>query len=181
MPKMAISTIKRSFERSLFMPIPTINPATYQFPTFQKPANLPVVAPILYNAAAKAMTFLIAGGAAYVLWPVLAPPFFTISATIVATRLVIKVAELYNLKLIEKTQLYLAQFRDKHKYLQIAAVVGILAVSIFCWQAACVLALPFGIYAAVVVGLDYYIGAQTVRRRQELSGSPPSGRAVYLS
>ena len=157
-----------------------IDPATYTFPTIHK-ARLPQLTPALYNAAAKTVIFLIGGAVAFVLYRPLAPPLFVIAGTVVATRLVIKIGEVYDFKPMEKMQIHLAHFRDKHKYIQVAAVIGILIVAVFSWQVACVLAVPFGFYAAVVVGLDFYLAAQEVRRRGEKRGIFPSGKAIFLS
>lgn len=150
--------------------------AGYTFVSMKKRVA-PQILPFLYSTAAKTMLFVVGGGLAHAFYPVFAPPLFMIAGSIVVTRLVIKLAERYHFQPLEKAQVSLAHFRDKHKYIQIAAAIGILAVAIFSWQVACILAIPFGIYAAVVVGLDYYGAAQEVRRRQENRGtfSPENG------
>lgn len=135
----------------------------------------------VYEAAVKSVAFVIAGLAAIIFFPALAPPLFIIAGVIVATRLVIKIGNVYNVEIIDKVQTFLAYFRDKHKYIQLAALIGILAVALFSWPAACVLAVPFGIYAGVVIGLDYYVSVQEGHRRRERAGPPGrEAKAVYL-
>lgn len=128
--------------------------------------SFPRISPAVYHAAAKASTFAIAGAIAFAFWPTFAAPLLTIAGAIVATRLVVKIAERYHFKAVEKVLIQLSVFRTKHKYIQVAAVIGIIAITFFCWQLACALAVPVGIYAAVVIGLDDYIGLQSYGRKQ---------------
>jgi hypothetical protein len=153
----------------------------YRYPSIKK-KRAPILTPTLYNAAAKSMAFVIAGGIAFIFWPVLAPPLLTVACTIAATRLVIKISNIYAFKAVEKLQLKLACFRDKHKLIQVASVIAIVVVGAFCWQAACVIAVPFGIYAAVIIGLDYYKATQAVNQRQLNNGQQPAqGRKTYFN
>lgn len=127
------------------------------------------------------MIFILAGGAAFLLYRPLAFPLFTIAGMVAATRLVIKIGEVYHSETIDTALLHLARFRSKHKFIQAAALIAILATAIFSWKIACALSVPFGVYAGAVVGLDYYLGAQEVRRREERAGILRTGGAVYLA
>lgn len=146
-------------------PLPTNN---FTFPEFKKSWK-PKLSFTAYQTAAKAAAFFIAGGISLFLWPAIAPPLLVIAGTVVATRLVIKIIDLYTPPLGEKALLCFAHFHGKHLFLLVVGVVIVLATAILCWQAACVLAIPLGIYLTVVSELNYYTAAQEVQKKQEQS------------
>lgn len=156
------------------------NFTNYETPTFAKKSNKNSVSPVLYHTAAKTAIFITAGFVALVFVPFLAAPLFTIGITVGVTRLAVKIAEVYHVKAIEKIQYFLADIRDKHKYIQIAFVIGILVVAYFSPIIACIAAIPFGIYSAIVVGLDYFLAVQNANRKQCNNGDQQTLDTVYI-
>lgn len=113
-----------------------------------------------YKSAAQTGVFVVAAVIALVVWPALAPPLIIIGISVGIARLVIKMTGVYNAPLTERMHYHLARFRDRHRLVQIVGLIAVLSIAMISWQAASLLAIPLGIYAAVVIGLDRKTGAQ---------------------
>lgn len=135
----------------------------YENPTFESSYDWSAIPRAVLNAAFKTAFFVVGGMCVLVFSPTIAAPIFTIAITVFVSSLAIKILDHYHIKVIERVQLQIARFRGLHRYLQIAALAGVLATAIFCWQLACVLAIPLGIYIAVVMNIDHKRCAQNLR------------------
>jgi hypothetical protein len=124
--------------------------------------GLVVVGNFLYEIAAKVALFVLLGVAAQLIFPVIAPPFFAIAASLTLSRLVIKILDRYDLAAINTFKEKTRNFVQRFWYLQIIVFIFAVAISLLH-------PIPGIIVGSLLGGLNgVIIGAETVKVQREI-------------
>ncbi len=111
--------------------------------------------------------YVILGVAMKILFPPFAIPLFVLAGSILATRLVIKLSNLYNLEFVQSVRMKARLLEAKFPYIHVAFFAGALAVSVFSGFVSAIIAAPTGVYTGVIVDMNF---SDDRKRRKQSSG-----------
>jgi hypothetical protein len=134
--------------------------------------GLVAVGNFLWEIAAKVALFVLLGVAAQLLFPVIAPPFFAVAASLTLSRLVVKILDLYDLPAVNTM---------KEKTREFAHTLGKWQIIIFLFAVAiCFLhPIPGIIVGAFLGGLNgIIIGAEAIKLQREIKSKELSDPVV---
>lgn len=131
-----------------------------------------VIVKFIYEIAAKVGLLIIFGVIAHFLLPCIAPAFFAASIAIVATRLVTKILDLYDLEGLDKAKKNIFNVVDRYK-LDLITFVFSAAIGPVSLIASCIIASAAGIACGFLLGVKISERGQE-QEREALKAPKPT-------
>lgn len=113
-----------------------------------------VVVNYLFEVISKVAIPIIVGVAAIFLFPSLAPACFVTAIAVASTRLVTKILDRYDIGCLDNLKHSVSTFMDRFYWLQIAAFVCALALSLLSSFVGCIVGAALGVVAGFLIGVD---------------------------
>lgn len=113
-----------------------------------------VVVNYLFEVVAKVAIPIIVGIAALFLFPPLAPACFVTAIAVASTRLVVKILDRYDIECLDNLKHTVSTFMERFYWLQLAAFVCALALSLLSPIVGCIVGGAVGIVAGFLIGVE---------------------------
>lgn len=133
---------------------PSINESYFQKTSRMATRSLAAAGCFTYEMTASVGTFLIAGIGIRIFFPFLSAPFFGISATLITTRVVVKLLNVYNVDLLKNIKHKASNISHKYPNLQVITLVFAIVISFISPVLGFALAGAVGVYGGVVVEIN---------------------------
>jgi hypothetical protein len=140
-----------------------------------------VVGNFLYQIPFYFTALAIAGVALLFLFPPLAPAVLGLTASLLATRLVVKLVDLYNSTALEKIKKGICRFNRPFSKIRIIAFVFSLAISALTPIAGCIVGCALGVYSGLLLEIEIYKKAQDVKSQKLKKPIYPSLNQLSLT
>lgn len=118
----------------------------------------------LYKTAAKIVFFVIAGAIAHVLYAPIAPPFFALAVTMLASRIIIQILSACNYANLNRLIDGVVDINTRFSKLQIIVFIAALALTCFSIIAGTIVAGMLGFVSGFVITVDEYRRNQDSRQ-----------------